>query len=107
MALGWKETEPFLSQASASANPAQLAAGLLRVAMSRGARVVSPIEITDMAELSSGIALATAKGEVLVADHAVFCTGYEYLAQMKSAFHRVTSTWALASEPMTGLAAET
>ncbi len=101
--FGMERDGAILSQASASANPAQLAAGLLRVAMSRGARVVSPIEITDMAELSSGIALATAKGEVLVADHAVFCTGYEYLAQMKSAFHRVTSTWALASEPMAGL----
>ncbi len=91
------------SDASASANPAQLTAGLLQAALSRKAQIVSPVEITDMAELPSGIALATSKGEVLVAGHAVFCTGYEYLPQMKTKSHHVTSTWALASEPLTGL----
>ncbi len=101
--FGIDRTGAILSQASASANPAQLAAGLLQVALSRQARLVSPVEITDMAELPSGVALATAKGEVLVAGHAVFCTGYEYLPQMKSTTHRVTSTWALASEPVRGL----
>ncbi|VDC24657.1 NAD(P)/FAD-dependent oxidoreductase [Pseudogemmobacter humi] len=75
------------SEASASANPAQLTAGLLQATLSQKARIVSPVEITDMAELPSGIALATAKGEVLVAEHAVFCTGYEYLPQMKTKSH--------------------
>lgn len=93
----------ILSQASASANPAQLTAGLLATVLSRNARIVSPIEITDMAEMPGGIALATSKGEVLVADHAVFCTGYEYLPQMKTRSHHVTSTWALASRPLSGL----
>ncbi len=93
----------ILSEASASANPAQLTAGLLRAALSRKARLVSPVEITDMAELPSGVALATRKGEVLVADHAIFCTGYEHLPQMKTKSHHVTSTWALASRPLTGL----
>ncbi len=91
------------SDASASANPAQLTAGLLHAALSRKAQIVSPVEITDMAELPSGIALATKKGEVLVADHAVFCTGYEYLPQMKTKSHHVTSTWALASDPISTL----
>ena len=90
----------ILSPDSASANPAQLTAGLLACAMSRGARVISPVEITDLAELPGGIALATRQGEVLTADHAVFCTGYEHLPQMRSPSHSVTSTWALASRPL-------
>lgn len=101
--FGMDRPAAILSDASASANPAQLAAGLLRRVLARGARLVSPVEITDMAELPSGVALATRRGEVLVADHAVFCTGYEYLPQMKSPSHRVTSTWALASAPLAGL----
>ncbi len=101
--FGMDRPAAIRSTASASANPAQLAAGLLRVAQARGARVVSPVEITDMAELPGGVALATGKGEVLVAGHAVFCTGYEYLPQMESAAHRITSTWALASRPLRGL----
>lgn len=95
----------ILSQDSASANPAQLTAGLLRAVLSRHAQIVSPVEITDMAELPSGIALATRNGEVLVAEYAVFCTGYEYLPQMKTASHHVTSTWALASHPIPDLPA--
>ncbi|SEC28198.1 FAD-binding oxidoreductase [Rhodobacter sp. 24-YEA-8] len=91
------------SDASASANPAQLTAGLLQVTLSRKAQIVSPVEITDIAELPGGIALATRAGEVLVAGHAVFCTGYEYLPQMKTKSHHVTSTWALASAPLSSL----
>ena len=93
----------IVSSASASANPAQLAAGLLRVALSRNAEIVSPVDVSDMAEMPGGVALATSDGQVITAEHAVFCTGYEYLSQMKSPAHRVTSTWALASRPMKGL----
>lgn len=100
---GMDRAAAIWSDASASANPAQLTAGLLQAALSRKAQIVSPVEITDMAELPSGVALATKRGEVIVAEHAVFCTGYEYLPQMKTPSHHVTSTWALASEPITGL----
>lgn len=93
----------ILSPASASANPAQLTAGLLKVVLSRKAQLVSPVQITDMAELPGGIALSTSDGQIITADHAVFCTGYEYLQQMKTAAHHVTSTWALASRPMRDL----
>lgn len=87
---------------SASANPAQLAAGMLATARSRGAVICAPVEVTDVAELACGVALATSDGAVIVADHAVFCTGYELLPQMQSDAHQITSTWALASRPIPG-----
>lgn len=89
----------IVSRASASANPAQLAAGLLQAALARGARLAAPVEVTDLAELPGGVALATAGGRVVTAAHVVFSTGYEFLPQMKSDAHQVTSTWALASRP--------
>lgn len=89
----------IVSQASASANPAQLATGLLKAAEAEGAVLITGTEITDMTELPGGVALATARGQVLGARHVVFCTGYEFLPQMKSDAHQVTSTWALASRP--------
>ncbi|MDO5529666.1 MAG: FAD-dependent oxidoreductase [Paracoccus sp. (in: a-proteobacteria)] len=94
---GMDREAAILSLDSASANPAQLTAGLLRAAKSRGATIAAPVEITDMAELPGGIALATRDGRVLTCEHAVFCTGYEFLPQMRSPSHRVTSTWALAT----------
>ena len=90
----------ILSKDSASANPVQLTAGLLRVAQKRGAVIASPVEITDFAEFESGVALATSDGRVLLADYAVFCTGYEHLPQMQSPLHSVTSTWAIAASPI-------
>lgn len=98
--FGLDRPAAILSDVSASANPAQLTAGLLHKALTRNAHIVSPVEITDMAELPSGVALATRKGEVLVAEHAVFCTGYEYLPQMETRWHSITSTWAIASKPL-------
>lgn len=95
----------ILSTVSASANPAQLAAGLLKAALARKARLVSPVDISDMAELPGGVALATRDGAVLTAEHVVFSTGYEFLPQMESAAHSVVSTWALASKPLRRLPA--
>ena len=94
---GIDRTGAILSTDSASANPAQLTAGLLRLAQERGAEIVSPFEVTDFAELVDGVALAWAGGRVVVAGHAVFCTGYEFLPQLASAHHRIISTWAIAS----------
>lgn len=101
--FGMDRPAAILSPDSASANPAQLTAGLLHAVLSRKGRLVSPVEISDMAELPGGVALATRNGEVIVAEHAVFCTGYEYLRQMETASHHVTSTWALASKPLKNL----
>ncbi|MDP5308550.1 NAD(P)/FAD-dependent oxidoreductase [Paracoccus spongiarum] len=100
--FGMQRSAAILSEASASANPAQLTAGLLAVAQARGAVVASPVEITDLAELPGGVALATDEGRVLACRNAIFCTGYEFLPQMQSPRHRITSTWALASR--TGIA---
>lgn len=96
--FGIDRTGAIVSRASASANPAQLTAGLLRVAQERGAEIVSPLEVTDFAELGDGVALALSDGRVVVAGHVVFCTGYETLPQLASAHHRIISTWAIASD---------
>ena len=97
--FGIDRTAALVSDASASANPAQLAAGLLTAAARRGAVIAAGVEITDMAELPGGVALATRDGCVVTAEHAVFCTGYEFLPCMESPSHQITSTWALASRP--------
>lgn len=96
---GIDRTGAILSDISASANPAQLTAGLLSVAQQRGARIASPVEISDIVEFRDGVALATRDGRALRAGQVVFCTGYEFLPVMRSTSHRITSTWALASEP--------
>ncbi|WP_290685056.1 MULTISPECIES: NAD(P)/FAD-dependent oxidoreductase [unclassified Haematobacter] len=97
--FGLSRTGAIVSDFSASANPAQMTAGLLRAALARGAELVSPVEVTDVEERGETVILATSEGRLLTAEHVVFCTGYEFLKVMESPAHRIISTWALASRP--------
>ena len=96
-------TGAILSDISASANPAQMAAGILRAAMGRGVEVVSPLEITDLRATTDGVFLATSDGRILSTRHAVFCSGYEFLEAVANENHAIVSTWALATPPKTKL----
>ncbi|MRT32984.1 FAD-dependent oxidoreductase, partial [Xylella fastidiosa subsp. multiplex] len=82
---------------SASANPAQLTAGLLRHTAGAGAEIVSQLEITDLRSLGDEVVLTTAEGKILSARNVVFCTGYQFLKMLESPKHQIISTWALAS----------
>ncbi|UXS04639.1 NAD(P)/FAD-dependent oxidoreductase [Agrobacterium tumefaciens] len=93
-----ERTGAILSNISASANPGQLTAGLLRHLARRKVEIVSGVEVTDMKDFSDGVVLATGSGKLLIANHAVFCTGYEFLKVLESKRHEIISTWALASD---------
>ncbi|MES5046989.1 NAD(P)/FAD-dependent oxidoreductase [Rhizobium nepotum] len=92
-----ERTGAILSDISASANPAQLTAGLLRHTSGAGAEIVSHLEITDLRNLGDEVVVATAQGRILSARNVVFCTGYEFLKSLESPKHKIISTWALAS----------
>jgi glycine/D-amino acid oxidase-like deaminating enzyme len=95
---GLDRTGAILSDISASANPGQLTAGLLRYAAKQGAEIVSGVEITDMKSLGEDVVLATADGKLISARHVVFCTGYEFLENVANKKHKIISTWAIASK---------
>jgi glycine/D-amino acid oxidase-like deaminating enzyme len=95
----------ILSSGSAVANPAQLAAGLLRRAARHGARIHSPVEVRDVASGRGGVQLYTATGVTVHARDAVFCTGYELPRALTLAGHAVKSTWAIATRPTGSLPA--
>jgi glycine/D-amino acid oxidase-like deaminating enzyme len=80
---------------SASANPVQLAARLLRRS---GAAVYSPVEIRDYLATPHGVVLDTGE-HFIEARHAVFCTGYELLKGIPRKGVKITSSWAIASRP--------
>ena len=98
-----QRTGAILSDISAAANPAQMAAGILRAAMARGVELASPLEITDLRATGDRVFLATSDGRILSAGHAVFCSGYEFLEAVADREHAIVSTWALATPPGTPL----
>lgn len=95
---GMARTGAILSDGSAIANPMQLAAGLLRVAHKRGARIYAPANVIDVMATPHGVVLSTDM-HFIEARHVVFCTGYEALKGLPSKGTKITSSWAIASRP--------
>lgn len=94
-------TGAILSQGSAGADPARLAAGLLRRAQANGARVYSRVEVLQAASDPDGVTLLTDAGHAVRANTVVFCCGYEFPKGVPTPGAKVISTWALASKPRT------
>ncbi|NLR97217.1 FAD-binding oxidoreductase [Rhizobium sp. P38BS-XIX] len=97
--FGIDRTAAIDSGISASANPAQLTAGLFRHAREHGTEIVSGVEISDIQALGERVAISTSRGALLSAGHVVFCTGYEFLQCLAHKSQKVMSTWAIASRP--------
>ncbi|MBU2167411.1 MAG: FAD-binding oxidoreductase [Alphaproteobacteria bacterium] len=99
--FGLDRTGAILSTGSASADPAQLAAGLLRRAQADGAVVYSPVEVLQAASDPDGVTLLTDAGHAVRARHVVFCCGYEFPDGVPTPGAKVISTWALATKART------
>lgn len=99
--FGIDRTGAILSQGSASADPARLAAGLLRRAAADGARIFSPVEVCEAASDPEGVTLLTDAGHAVRARHVVFCCGYEFPKGVPTPGAEVISTWALATHERT------
>ena len=99
--FGIDRTGAILSTGSASADPAQLAAALLRRAQADGAVVYSPVEVMQAASDPDGVTLLTDAGHAVRARHVVFCCGYEFPDGVPTPGAKVISTWALATKERT------
>lgn len=82
-----------------SADPCKLAAGYLNSAISRGARLYAPAEITGLETFREGVTLATSQGPEIRAANVVVATGYEMLKGIPRMGNRVISSWSIATRP--------
>lgn len=97
---GFDRTGAVLSSGNAELNPAQYAAGALRAAQALGARVYSPHDVKDVVAAEQSVALRTTSGMAVIANKAVFATGYEALPQIPRRKYDIISTWAIATKPL-------
>lgn len=97
--FGLERTGAILSEGSASADPVQLTAGLLRRVAARGAKIYSPTEVIEAVFDPGGVTLLTDSGFAVRASAVVFCCGYERPKGVTAPDAKVISTWALASKP--------
>jgi len=96
---GIARTGAVVSAGSATADPAQLTAGLLRRIVARGGRILSEVNVTGVEGGANGVELTTANGPRVYANQVVFCTGYEVPTRVPTRDHAIHSTWAMASAP--------
>lgn len=89
----------LISPGSAAVDPVRLARGLLAVAVARGALVLSPAVATAFEEDASGVQVHLAEGAVVRASTLVLANGYELPDFVDAPTHKITSSWALATEP--------
>lgn len=97
--FGLDRTGALLSSGSAGGDPARLAAGLLRRAQRRGARIWSPVEVLQAVSDPDGVTLLTDTGHAVRARSVVFCCGYEFPKGVPAPGAEVISSWAMASKP--------
>ncbi len=103
--FGLRRDGGILSDGSASANPVQLTAGVLRRVDKLGGEIHAQVQIDSVEEMRSGVEARMGDGSVVVADTLVYCTGYEVPPFVESADHSIDSTWAVAARPISPLPA--
>lgn len=94
-----KRRSALQSYSALEANPVQLAAGLFRRAIERGAKIYSPVEVSDVESGARQVRVYTKEGPVIRAKHVIFATGYEIPEYIKTRKHKINSTWVFATKP--------
>jgi glycine/D-amino acid oxidase-like deaminating enzyme len=89
----------LLGYGNLAADPRRLAAGFLNAAIARGARLITPVDITAVDSNRAGVDASTAQGPVLRASDLIFATGYELPKGVPRAGHSIISTYAIATRP--------
>lgn len=96
---GIRARAALLGYDNLAADPRRLAAGFLRAAHRRGARIHAPEEVVALDASTTGVVAETARGASIRARHVVLTTGYELAKGVPRRHHAVASTWALATRP--------
>lgn len=96
---GIKGRHALIGFGNYSADPRRLTAGYLNVALARGARLYSPVDICDIAPTGDGVTLVSARGPSIRARYVVMATGYEMMKGIPRKGNKIISSWSIATRP--------
>ena len=97
--FGIRRRSALLGYGNLSADPRRLAAGFLRAALSRGARLYAPANVVAVYPGHAGVRAEFESGRTVRASSVVFATGYELPKGVPRRHHTIASTWALSTRP--------
>jgi glycine/D-amino acid oxidase-like deaminating enzyme len=95
--FGIERAAALMSYGNLVIDPRQATLALLHAAAANGARIFSPHEVTNVAPRNKGVTATVANGRRILCRHLVFATGYELPHGVTSRYHKITSTWAIAT----------
>jgi glycine/D-amino acid oxidase-like deaminating enzyme len=95
--FGMMRAGALVSPGAADADPSQLARGMLKVAVARGARVFEA-EAIDFDAAAHSIGIQLKNGRQIEARSVVLATGYVMPAIVHSTIQTVSSSWAIATK---------
>lgn len=98
--FGIDRTGALLSQGAGELNPALLTAGALRAAQAKGCRVYSDSTVTAVKADGDRVELITETDARFTAKRVIFATGYETVAGVPKGLFDITSSWAIATQPL-------
>lgn len=81
-----------------TADPRQLTAAYLNMAIGRGARIYSPVDICDVSPAASGVTITSAEGHEIHAQNLVVATGYEMMKGVPRKGNKIISSWSIATK---------
>ena len=97
--FGIARSAALLSYDDLVVNPRQVTLALLKAAIARKAKIVSPADIADIEVASRAVTATAANGRRIRCRHLVFATGYEMLDCVPRRGHKIVSTYAIATAP--------
>ncbi|MDQ3100910.1 MAG: FAD-binding oxidoreductase [Bacteroidota bacterium] len=95
--FGMDRPAALVSQENMMVDPIKMVSAMLNIALSRGAQLFSPVEVTGIESDQNGVHALTEGGPVIHADHVVFATGYELLKYVSLPQHTLKSTYVIAT----------
>jgi glycine/D-amino acid oxidase-like deaminating enzyme len=97
--FGIARSAALLAYGDLALDPRRLTAGYLNAALSRGARLLAPVDVSDVETAADGVTAATTGGPTIGCKALIFATGYEMPRVIPQRRHRVISTYAIATKP--------
>ena len=95
---GIKGRSAIVGRDNYMADPRLLAAGYLKSAIRKGAKIYAPVEVTDIEPSQSGVRVQTADGVEIQCASLVVATGYEILKGIPRKGNKIISTWVIATK---------
>ncbi len=98
--FGFERPAALFSPGAAELDPVLLTTGALRIVKSKGGRIYAGQTITSIESTAGKVRLLSRKDGEIIAKKAVFATGYEVVEGLPRDLFKITSSWAIATEPI-------